>query len=75
MIGGEAIDHFQAQAQCLPIGILGFLFVIAPKFLEPLGDSAVAVMGIPVGFILLAMGGLSMFTGFILIRRIVDIEV
>jgi tight adherence protein B len=59
----------------LPIGIAGFLFVIAPKFLEPLWDSSVAVMGIPVGIILIAMGGISMFTGFIIIRRIVDIEV
>jgi len=59
----------------LPIGIAGFLFVIAPKFLEPLWDTSVAVAGIPVGIILIAMGGLSMFTGFILIRRIVDIEV
>jgi tight adherence protein B len=59
----------------LPIGILMFLFVIAPKFLEPLGDPDVAVMGIPVGFILMGMGGLSMFIGFMLIRKIVDIEV
>jgi tight adherence protein B len=59
----------------LPIGILAFLFVIAPKFLEPLWDSEVAVAGIPVGVILMGMGGLSMFVGFMIIRRIVDIEV
>ena len=59
----------------LPIGIAAFLFVIAPKFLEPLWDASVAVMGIPVGIILIAMGGISMFTGFMIIRRIVDIEV
>ncbi len=59
----------------LPIGIAGFLFLVAPKFLEPLWDASVAVAGIPVGIILISMGGLSMFTGFILIRRIVDIEV
>ena len=59
----------------LPIGILMFLFVIAPKFLEPLFDAEVAFMGIPVGVILLGMGGMSMFIGFMIIRRIVDIEV
>ena len=59
----------------LPIGIAGFLFLVAPKFLEPLWDASVAVAGIPVGIILISMGGLSMFTGFILIRKIVDIEV
>jgi tight adherence protein B len=59
----------------LPIGIAGFLFVIAPKFLEPLWDAEVAVAGIPIGIILMGMGGLSMFIGFMIIRRIVDIEV
>ena len=59
----------------LPIGIAGFLFIIAPKFLEPLWDASVAVAGIPVGIILIAMGGIMMFTGFMIIRRIVDIEV
>jgi Flp pilus assembly protein TadB len=34
-----------------------------------------AVFGIPVGVIILAMGAIMMVTGFLLIRRIVDIEV
>ena len=42
---------------------------MAPMF----GDPRVA--GIPVGVILLFLGGFSMFIGFMLIRRIVDIEV
>jgi tight adherence protein B len=59
----------------LPIGLAGFLFVIAPGFLDPMFDAAVAVAGIPVGVILIALGGFSMFIGFMAIRRIVDIEV
>jgi tight adherence protein B len=59
----------------LPIGLAGFLFVIAPNFMQPMFDSAVNVGGIPVGIILIAVGGTMMFIGFMFIRRIVDIEV
>jgi tight adherence protein B len=59
----------------LPIGLAGFLFIIAPTFMEPMFDSSVSVLGIPVGVILIAMGGFMMFIGFMIIRRIVDIEV
>ncbi len=59
----------------LPIALVSFLAVIAPTFMQPMFDSAVAVAGIPVGVIILAIGGLMMFIGFIFIRRIVDIEV
>jgi tight adherence protein B len=59
----------------LPIGLAGFLFVIAPNFMAPMFDSAVNVGGIPVGIILIAVGGTMMFIGFMFIRRIVDIEV
>ena len=38
-------------------------------------DSAVNVAGIPTGMILFAIGGTMMFIGFMIIRRIVDIEV
>ena len=41
----------------LPIGLAGFLFIIAPGFLEPMFDAEVAFLGIPVGVILIGMGG------------------
>jgi tight adherence protein B len=59
----------------LPIGLAGILFVIAPTFMDPMFDPAVNVAGIPVGVILIAIGGFMMFVGFMIIRRIVDIEV
>jgi tight adherence protein B len=59
----------------LPIGLAGFLFIIAPNFMAPMFDSAVNVGGIPTGIILIAVGGTMMFIGFMFIRRIVDIEV
>ena len=59
----------------LPIALAGFLFLIAPSFLEPMMDPAVNVAEIPAGIILISMGGIMMFIGFIFIRRIVDIEV
>ena len=59
----------------LPIGLAGFLFVAAPHFMDPMFDKAVAIGGLPAGIIILCMGGLAMFIGFMIIRRIVDIEV
>ncbi len=59
----------------LPIALTGFLFVIAPSFLQPMLDPDVAVAGIPAGIILIGLGGVMMFIGFMFIRRIVDIEV
>ena len=59
----------------LPIGLTGFLFIIAPSFLQPMLDPEVNVAGIPTGIILIATGGVMMFIGFMFIRRIVDIEV
>ncbi len=59
----------------LPIALVGFLFVIAPGFLAPMTDPAVALLGIPAGVILIGVGALMMFVGFMIIRRIVDIEV
>jgi tight adherence protein B len=59
----------------LPIGLAGFLFIAAPQFMNPMFDNRVAVGGLPLGVIILALGGFSMFMGFMFIRRIVDIEV
>ena len=59
----------------LPIGLAGFLFIAAPKFMDPMFDKAVAIGGLPAGVIILCIGGFAMFVGFMIIRRIVDIEV
>jgi tight adherence protein B len=59
----------------LPIGLGGMLFIIAPTFMEPMFDPAVSVAGIPTGIVVLSIGGIMMFIGFMLIRKIVDIEV
>src|SRR2546428_3643111 len=59
----------------LPIALVGFLFVAAPNFLKPMFEKPPAVLGLPAGVIILAFGGFMMFVGFMLIRRIVDIEV
>jgi tight adherence protein B len=59
----------------LPIALAGFLFVAAPGFMAPMFDDRVSIAGLPGGVIILAIGGFAMFVGFMLIRRIVDIEV
>jgi tight adherence protein B len=59
----------------LPIGLAGFLFIAAPKFMDPMFDKSIAIGGLPVGVIILAFGGFMMFLGFMAIRKIVDIEV
>ena len=59
----------------LPIGLAGFLFIAAPGFMQPMFDSRVGVAGLPAGVVILMFGGLAMFIGFMLIRKIVDIEV
>ena len=59
----------------LPIGLAGFLFIIAPSFMQPMFDPAVNISGIPTGIILIGVGLTMMFVGFMFIRKIVDIEV
>jgi tight adherence protein B len=59
----------------LPIGLAGFLFVAAPKFMDPMFMNPPGILGLPAGVIILLFGGFMMFIGFMLIRKIVDIEV
>ena len=59
----------------LPIGLAGILFVIAPSFFQPMFVKPPDLIGIPIGVILLVIGGVAMFIGFQVIRKIVDIEV
>jgi tight adherence protein B len=58
----------------LPIFLVVILAIIAPKFMEPMFGEPF-IVGIPLGVIILALGGIMMFIGFLAIRRIVDIEV
>jgi tight adherence protein B len=59
----------------LPIGLVGVLMVIAPKFMEPMFMNPPGVAGLPAGVVILAFAGFMMFVGFILIQKIVAIEV
>ena len=59
----------------MPIGLMGVLFVIAPKFMQPMFDNPPGILGLPAGLIVLGIGGFFMLIGFILIQRIVAIEV
>jgi tight adherence protein B len=59
----------------LPLGLVAILFVIAPKFMEPMFLKPPEILGLPAGMIILALAGFAMFIGFMIIRRIVDIEV
>jgi tight adherence protein B len=59
----------------LPIGLVAFLFVAAPKFMDPMFANPPGILGLPAGVIVLLIGAVMMFIGFMLIRRIVDIEV
>jgi tight adherence protein B len=59
----------------LPIALAGFLFIAAPGFMTPMFDDRVEILGLPAGVIILAFGGFMMFIGFMIIRKIVDIEV
>ncbi|HEX8939991.1 MAG TPA: type II secretion system F family protein [Candidatus Limnocylindrales bacterium] len=59
----------------LPVGLLMFLFIAAPSFMDPMFKNPPGVLGLPAGVIILGFGGFMMFIGFMLIRRIVDIEV
>jgi tight adherence protein B len=59
----------------LPIFLILVLSVIAPSFMQPMLQSPPELFGLPAGVIILALGGVMMLVGFLMIRRIVDIEV
>ena len=59
----------------LPIALVGFLTVIAPRFMDPMFMKPPELFGLPAGLIILGVGALMMAMGFVLIRKIVDIEV
>ena len=43
--------------------------------MDPMFDNPPEVLGLPAGVVILSFGGFMMFIGFMLIRKIVDIEV
>jgi tight adherence protein B len=59
----------------LPFGLAGFIFLGAPTFFDPMFHPDPSIIGLPAGVIVLLAGGVMMFLGFMLIRKIVDIEV
>ncbi len=59
----------------LPVGLILLLSVIAPNFMAPMFQKPPEFLGMPAGVAILGFGGFMMFIGFMLIRRIVDIEV
>jgi tight adherence protein B len=59
----------------LPIGVCALLMVVSPAFMSPMFENPPALLGLPMGVVILATGLFFMFIGFMVIRRIVAIEV
>jgi tight adherence protein B len=59
----------------LPFGLAFFIYLGAPSFFDPMFVNPPGILGLPAGVIILGMGVFMMLTGFMLIRKIVDIEV
>ena len=59
----------------LPVGLAGLLFLISPSYMNKMFESPPEIMGLPAGVVFMIVGLFSMFIGFLLIRRIVDIKV
>ena len=59
----------------LPVALVGVLSFISPNFMSPMFQKPPEVFGLPAGVIVLSIGGVMMFIGFMIIRRIVDIEI
>jgi len=59
----------------LPVALVLLLSVIAPTFMAPMLQKPPELLGQPAGAFILGLGGIMMGIGFIIIRKIVDIEV
>ena len=59
----------------LPFGLAFFIFLAAPTFFEPMFENPPGIANLPAGVIIMGVGLFAMFCGFMLIRKIVDIEV
>ncbi len=59
----------------LPVGLAGVLFLVSPTYISRMLEPEPAIIGLPAGIVFFLIGGISMFIGYLLIRRIVDIKV
>jgi tight adherence protein B len=59
----------------LPVGLAGILFAISPSYISRMIQKPPEMFGLPTGIIFFLIGGISMFIGYLFIRRIVDIKV
>ena len=59
----------------LPIVLMGIISVIAPNFMAPMFQEPPTAFGLPLGVVILGVVGFFMLIGFMIIRRIVDIQV
>ena len=59
----------------LPVGLAGILFLISPGYMAAMVENPPALLGLPMGVVLFAVGLLSMGLGYVFIRKIVDIKV
>ena len=59
----------------LPVGLAGLLFLVSPSYITRMLEPEPSLLGLPAGIVFFLIGGVSMFFGYLLIRRIVDIKV
>jgi tight adherence protein B len=59
----------------LPVGLGAILMVISPQYFNKMFDRPPEIFGLPAGVVFFIIGGISMFFGYMLIRRIIDIKV
>jgi tight adherence protein B len=59
----------------LPIALMGMMWIISPTFMSAMFEKPPALFDLPLGMVLLGFGGFMMFLGFMIIRRVVAIEV
>jgi tight adherence protein B len=59
----------------MPMALMALMFAIAPGFMQPMFENPPGIAGLPAGLIVLGIGFFFMFVGFMLIRRVIAIEV
>jgi len=59
----------------LPVALLVTISLLAPQFIGTMFENPPGLFGLPLGVVMLSIGGIFMLIGFYAIRRIVDIEV